>query len=98
MKYLNRTRMNSIEDQSSGDSSHIPSTNTQGLRIFHPEPGTSLADAIGEQMPLMNSNEIIQPISSMLSNTESNNDSEKQSLNESENCKLKRNFKKSGII
>jgi hypothetical protein len=94
MKYL----MNSVENQSSGDSSYITSTNTQGLRIFHPEPGTSLADAIGEQMPLINSNEIIQPISSILSNTESNNDSEKQSLNESENCKLKRNFKKSGII
>jgi hypothetical protein len=68
--------MNSIEDQSSDDSSHLP--------IFNPEPGTSLANAIGEQMLPIHSNERIRTISS----TESNNDSERQSLNEIENRKL----------
>jgi len=76
--------MNSIEVQSSNDLSHLYSiTKTENL-----EPGTSLANAIGEYI----SNETIQPISSILSNTESNNDSERQSLNELENSKLKKNF------
>jgi hypothetical protein len=66
--------MNSTEVQSSDGLS--PITITENL-----EPGTSLANAIGEQI----SNETIQPISSMLSNTES---SERQSLNELENSKL----------
>jgi hypothetical protein len=74
--------MNSIEVQSSGDSSYLyPITIKENL-----EPGTSLANVIGEHI----SNEIIQPISSMLSNTESNNDSERQSLNELENSKLRK--------
>jgi hypothetical protein len=71
--------MNSIEVQNSNDS--YPINITEDL-----EPGTSLANAIGEQI----SNEIIQPMSSMLSNTESNNDSERQSLNELENSKLRK--------
>jgi hypothetical protein len=53
---------------------------TEGL-----EPGTSLANAIGERMLSMNSNETIQPISSILSNT----DSERQSLNDLENSKCR---------
>jgi hypothetical protein len=50
------------------------------------EPGTSLANVIGERMLVMNSNETIQPISSILSNT----DSERQSLNDFENGKSRR--------
>jgi len=71
--------MNSIEVQSSNDLYSI--TITENL-----EPGTSLANVIGEYI----SNETIQPISSILSNTESNNDSERQSLNELENSKLRK--------
>ena len=47
------------------------------------EPGTTLANVIGERM---NSNETIQRISSVLSNT----DSERQSLNDYENGKSRR--------
>jgi len=78
--------MNSIEVQSSGDSSYLYST----MIKENLKPGTSLANVIGEHI----SNEIIQPISSMLSNTESNNDSERQSLNELENSKLRKIDKK----
>jgi hypothetical protein len=87
--------MNSNEHQSSGDSSYLHSncllTNpiTENLPVFHPEPGTSLASAIGEQILTMNSDERLQPISS----TESNNDSEGQSLNEMENRKLRKTSK-----
>jgi hypothetical protein len=71
--------MNLIEVRSSGDSSRLyPTYMKEGL-----EPGTSLANAIGKQMLTINSREIIQPISSILSNT----DSERQSLTELENRK-----------
>jgi hypothetical protein len=81
--------MNSIKDQSSGDSSHCQTditTQTEELTILvHPEPGTSLANAIGENLVSMNK-KFFQPISS---NT-SNNDSEIQSLNELDNRKTKK--------
>ncbi|CAF0799488.1 unnamed protein product [Adineta steineri] len=95
--------MNSIENQSSGDSSHLymnyhlTNTTKEGMPIFYLEPGTSLANTIDEHK----SNEIIQPVSSILSHTESNNDSERQSLNESDNLKYKtelcRNFSTYGL-
>ena len=51
------------------------------------EPGTSLATAIGERI---SSNETVQPISSIRSNT----DSERQSLNDLENSKSRENSSK----
>ena len=59
------------------------SIETADLYTTNLEPGISLANAIGERMLSMNSNETIQPISSILSNT----DSERQSLNGFENSK-----------
>lgn len=59
------------------------------MPAFFPEPGVSLARAIAEQLSSMHRNELIQPVTSTLSNTESTKDSEKQSLNELEKCKSK---------
>ncbi|UJR13604.1 hypothetical protein I4U23_000617 [Adineta vaga] len=79
--------MNTIENQNSG------------LPLF--QPGISLANVIGEQMSINHSNETLQGISSIPSQTESNHDSERQSMNESENLKYKtelcRNFSIYGL-
>ena len=93
--------MNSIKDQSLGDSisfrshlSYVYKMFIEGLPTFQLEPGTSLARAITEKMSSFISNRTIQSISSMLSHTDSNNDSERQSINESDNRKLRKILKK----
>lgn len=58
-----------------------------GLPNF--QPGTSLANAIGERISIDESNETFQTISSIVSQTESNHDSERQSMTELENGKWK---------
>ncbi|CAF1592779.1 unnamed protein product [Adineta ricciae] len=71
----------------------------KGLPNF--QPGTSLANAIGDRLSIDDSNETFQAMSSIVSRTESNHDSEGRSITELENLKYKtelcRNFSIYGL-